>query len=264
MKGYMGKYKFSIMRRITQISIMLLFLAGSTYGWNVLKGNLSAAFLFGMIPLTDPYHISQMLVTLFIPTSEAFIGAVIVLAFYAVLAGRAFCGWVCPVNVVTDAANWLRKKLGINDTAQFSRGVRYWILGLSILLSFFLEVAAFEWISPVSMLHRGLVFGMGFGWIAVLSVFLFDLLITKNGFCGHICPLGGFYALVGRFNIIKPRYIHERCTICLKCIDICPEKQVLDTVGKKSSHILSGECINCGRCIEVCDDKAMIFSNRLH
>ncbi len=243
---------------------MTLFIAGSAYGWAILKGNLSAAMLFGVIPMTDPFHVSQMLSSLVIPASEAFIGAIIVFAFYAVIAGRAFCGWVCPMNIITDAANWLRKKLGINDTAQFNRDVRYWVLVLSLGLSIILGVAAFEWLSPISMLHRGLIFGMGFGWIAVLSVFLFDLLITKNGFCGHVCPLGGFYALTGRFNIIKPKYIHERCTACMKCIEICPEKQVLDTVGKKSGLVLSGECINCGRCIDVCDDKAMLFSSRLH
>ena len=112
------------------------------------------------------------------------------------------------------------------------------------------------------MLHRGIIYGMGLGWTAVAAVFLLDLLVVKNGFCGHICPLGGFYSIIGRYNIIKPRYIDERCTNCMKCIDMCPEKQVLHMVGKASGLVLSGECINCGKCVEVCDDDAIHFSSR--
>ena len=49
--------------------------------------------------------------------------------------------------------------------------------GLALLLSALTGVAAFEWISPISMLHRELIFGIGLGLTAVLGVFLFDLFI---------------------------------------------------------------------------------------
>jgi ferredoxin-type protein NapH len=49
--------------------------------------------------------------------------------------------------------------------------------------------------------------------------------------------------------------------MCSKCLDICPEKQVLHMVGEKSGAVRSGECTNCGRCIEVCDESALKFSN---
>jgi ferredoxin-type protein NapG len=37
-------------------------------------------------------------------------GCAIVVVFYALVGGRVFCSWVCPVNVVTDAAAWLRRR----------------------------------------------------------------------------------------------------------------------------------------------------------
>lgn len=259
---YLRKYRFLFSRRIIQVGILFFFLAGNIWGWSVLRGNLSAAELFEIVPLADPYHVSQMFAALSLPATEALTGAAIVFLFYAVLAGRAFCGWVCPMNIITDAANWLRKKLGISSSVRMDRNVRYWIIGLSLIISALLSIAAFEWVSPISMLHRGVVLGMGFGWLAVLSVFLFDLLVIKDGFCGHVCPLGGFYALTGRFSIIKPGFDNEKCNACMKCIDTCPEKQVLHMVGKEDGLILSGECTNCGRCIEVCDPEAIQFRNR--
>ncbi len=143
-----------------------------------------------------------------------------------------------------------------------SRNLRYWVLGLSLIISFAMGVTAFEFISPISMLHRGIIFGMGFGWAAVLIIFNFDLLVLKNGWCGHICPLGGFYSLVGKYSLVRVHHTQENCTLCMKCKVVCPEQQVLYMIGKESIPVLSGECTNCGRCVEVCDDDALNFSIR--
>ena len=100
-------------------------------------------------------------------------------------------------------------------------------LGLSLIISFALGITAFEFISPISMVHRGLVFGLGFGLSAMIVIFLFDLLVLKNGWCGHICPLGGFYSLIGKFSLIRVNHDSESCTNCMKCKEVCPEMQVL-------------------------------------
>ncbi len=54
-----------------------------------------------------------MLVASFSLGATAVIGAVIVGAFYALIAPRVYCSWVCPINLLTDLAAWLRKRLGI-------------------------------------------------------------------------------------------------------------------------------------------------------
>jgi ferredoxin-type protein NapH len=123
-------------------------------------------------------------------------------------------------------------------------------------------VTAFEFISPISMIHRGVIFGLGFGWAAAVIIFLFDLFVLKNGWCGYICPLGGFYALISRFSLIRVKHDESKCTLCMRCKEVCPENQVLFMVGKHSAQVLKGECTNCARCIEVCDDDALNFSIR--
>jgi ferredoxin-type protein NapH len=256
-------YRFLVLRRLTQISLLLLYVGGNIWGWNILKGNLSSSLLLESIPLSDPFAALQMFSAGAIISTNLIIGAAIITLFYMIVGGRVFCSWVCPVNMITDLSNYLRRKFGFNQIQKkqpASRSIRYWVLGLTLILSYILGVTAFEFISPISMTHRGIIFGLGFGWAAMLIIFLFDLFVLKNGWCGHICPLGGFYSVIGKFGFIRVNHEEEKCTVCMKCKDVCPESQVLFMVGKTSEQVLSGECTNCGRCIEVCDDDALNFS----
>jgi ferredoxin-type protein NapH len=244
---------------------MVLYFGANTWGWSILVGNLSSSEILGVIPMSDPYAVLQMFCAGALIASNVFLGAVIALLFYAIIGGRAFCSWVCPVNIITDAASYLRRKLQINQVQKkqpASRTIRYWVIALSLIISFALGVTAFEFISPIGMVHRGIIFGMGFGWAAIVIIFLFDLFVLQNGWCGHVCPLGGFYSLVGRYSLIRVRHHEEKCTVCMKCKEVCPEPQVLFMVGKSSQQIVLGECTNCARCIEVCDDDALNFSLR--
>lgn len=257
------KSKFLIARRITQFTIMFLYIAANVWGFNFLMGNLSSSKLLDTVPLSDPYAVLQMFTAGAVIASDVLIGAIIIFVFYMFIGGRAFCSWVCPVNIITDLSNYIRRKFGFNKILKrqpATRNIRYYVLVLSLILSFFMGYAAFELISPVSMVHRGLIFGLGFGWAAIVIIFLFDLFVLKNGWCGHVCPIGGFYSLIGRFSLIRVHHNHENCTACMKCKEVCPESQVLFMVTKDSIPVTSGECTNCGRCVEVCDDEALNFS----
>jgi ferredoxin-type protein NapH len=261
----MFKFRYLILRRITQTGVLIFFTLAAGNIVNVLSGNFSFALLFEKIPLTDPYATLQMLFAGAKLTVDVLIGAVIVLFFYSLIVGRMFCSWVCPVNMLADFASFLRKKLGINNdksSQRWSRSIRYWTMGLGLVLSLILGITAFEMISPIGILHRGIIYGMEVGWFVVIALFIFDLLVLKNGFCGHICPLGGFYSLTTRFSLLRVGHVKEKCTLCMLCKDVCPEKQVLHIVGKEDGIISSGECTNCGRCIEVCDDKSLKFTTK--
>jgi len=262
---FIKSHRFLILRRITQLSLLVLYFSANAYGLSILTGTLSSSLLLGIIPLSDPFAVLQMFAAGAVLGIDVLIGALIILLFYMIVGGRAFCSWVCPINMVTDFANWLRRVLYLDKTEKkvwLGRGVRYWMLGLTLILSFVTGIAAFEIVSPISMLHRGIVFGMGMGFAAVFSIFLFDLFAVKNGWCGHICPLGAFYSTSSKMNIIRIKHNQPNCTLCMKCKDVCPEKQILSIIGKESGDISSGECTNCGRCVEVCDDDALSFGIR--
>lgn len=266
METLWNNYRYLVLRRVTQLTLLLLYFGGNAWGWTVLRGNLSSSIFLDVVPMSDPYAALQMLAAGAVLATDLLIGVAVVTIFYMLIGGRAFCSWVCPVNMITDTANFLREKLGFNRIQGIkqpaSRKIRYWVLVLSLIISAIMGITAFEFISPISMVHRGIVFGLGFGWAAMLVIFLFDLFVLKNGWCGHICPLGGFYSLIGRFSLIKVHHDEAKCTLCMKCKVVCPEHQVLHMVGKQSAPVLSGECTNCARCIEVCDDDALEFSIR--
>jgi len=257
--------KYLILRRTVQLGILLLYFGANAWGWTLLQGNLSASLLLGTIPLADPYAVLQMFAAGAVLASNVLIGAAVITLFYVLVGGRAFCSWVCPVNMVTDLANWLRRKLGVSQVQKrvyMSRSIRYWALVLGLALSAAMGVTAFELVSPVSMMHRGIVFGMGLGAGALVVIFIFDLFVHEHGWCGYICPLGGFYSLLGRISLIRVRHDAAKCTACMKCKEVCPEKEVLFMVGKDSQSVLMGECTNCGRCVDVCNDDALGFSIR--
>ena len=265
--GKLWGWRYLILRRSVQLGVMLMFFGTLHWGWQLfdaplLRGNLSASEFVGMIPMADPFAVLQQLVSGQGLHTTVLLGAAILLVFYA-LAGRVFCGWVCPMNLVTDLAGWLRTRLKLNDLFRLPRSTRYWILGMALLLSALMGVAAFEWVSPISMLHRELIYGAGLGLTAALGIFVFDLLILKHGWCGHLCPLGAFYGLIGQRALLRVRFDDLTCTHCGECARVCPEPQVLN-LKQAAEHgmVIAGACSNCARCIPICPEHSLDFALR--
>lgn len=262
----MRKFKYLLLRRFTQVLLLVLYFGANAYGWHILEGTFGSSLLFGVIPLADPYTTLQVLATGFVIGTDVLLGAAIITLFYFVVGGRAFCSWVCPINMVTDLANWLRRVLKLDKEEVnyrfLKRSARYWIMVLGLIVSAVVGVAAFEVLSPITIMQRGIIFGFGAGISVVIAIFLFDLFGVKNGWCGHLCPLGAAYSLIGQKSLIRVKHDHEACTACMKCKVVCPENQVLYMINKESISVTDGECTNCGRCIDVCGDNALGFSLR--
>ena len=268
-KGWLGAHKFLLARRVTQLGILALFLLGPLAGLWIVKGNLAYSLTLNTLHLADPYVLLQSLLTGHVPAKAAVIGGAIVLGFYFLVGGRTYCSWVCPVNLVTDAAKWLRDRLGIRGPgANLSRNTRYWVLGLTLVMALATGTLAWEMVNPVSMLHRGLIFGMGAAWVVVGAVFLFDVFVSRHGWCGHVCPVGAFYSLVNRWSPLKVSAAERaRCNDCMDCFAVCPEPQVIKPALKGESQglgpvILASACTNCGRCIDVCSKDVFTFGSR--
>jgi ferredoxin-type protein NapH len=269
-KGWLGAHKWLLARRTSQLAILALFLLGPVAGVWIVKGNLSYSLTLDTLPLADPFVLLQSLLTGHVPEKLALIGAAIVTAFYFLVGGRVYCAWVCPVNMVTDLANWLRERLGIKGGARLSRHMRYWMLGMTLLLAALGGTLAWELVNPVSMLHRGLIFGFGSAWTVVLAVFLFDLFVVRRGWCAHVCPMGAFYSLLGKRSVLRVSAARRAaCNDCMDCYKVCPEPQVIVPALKGEGRdtgplILSSSCTNCGRCIDVCSKDVFHFGTRFH
>ena len=269
-KGWLRAHRWLLLRRFTQLAILALFLLGPLAGIWVVKGNLNYSYTLDILPLTDPYVALQSLVAGHVPETLGLAGIAIVLGFYLLVGGRVYCSWVCPVNMVTDAAGWLRDRLGIKGSVHLARQTRYWILAMTLIGSAATGVVLWELINPVSMLHRGLIFGVGAAWTVVVAVFLFDLFVMSRGWCGRLCPVGAFYSLVGKASPVRvsaPR--RAACNDCMDCFEVCPEPQVIRPALRGEEKgvgpvILASDCTNCGRCIDVCSKDVFTFGLRFN
>ena len=268
LKGWFYAHRYLILRRISQLAILGLFLVGPLFGIWLVKGNLASSLTLDVLPLSDPLVLLQVFAAGHVPETAALLGGLIVLVFYLIVGGRVYCSWVCPVNIVTDFAEWLRRRLGIKGSAHFSDKTRYWLLGAILLVAAVTGSVAWELINPVSMVYRGLVFGMGLAWGIVAAVFLLDLFVGRRAWCGHLCPVGAFYGMLGEAAVLRVSAVRrEQCDDCMDCFAICPEHQVIKPALKGADKgigpvITSGHCTNCGRCIDVCARDVFAFSTR--
>lgn len=266
-KGWWRAHRFLLLRRASQLAVFALFLLGPWAGVWWVKGNLSSSMTLGVLPLTDPFALLQVLAARHWPEASALIGTAIVVAFYAMVGGRVFCAWVCPVNPATDLAAWLRLKFKLRSGRAPRADLRYWLIGAVLLVCAVTGQAVWEFVNPVSMTQRAIIFGGGLAWAALLAVFLFDLLLAPRGWCGHVCPVGATYALIGRKSLLRVAATHSaRCNDCADCYAVCPEPQVI-VVPLKGKHgaspvITDSQCTNCGRCIDVCGPDVLRFTHR--
>ncbi len=256
-------HRFFIARRLTQTLILFAYFGANYFGWNTIIGNLSTALVFGVIPLSDPFSTLQMFFAGAVLTADILMGVAVVVFFYSVVGGRFFCSWVCPVNIVTETATWLRNILPFSTVdvcSTLPRSTRTWMIIISFALSYIFSLAAYEMINPIGIAHRGIIFGFGMGWVLLLAIFLFDLFSQEYAWCGHICPVGKFNALIGKYSLIKVVHDKDKCVNSLECFKACPEVQILNMVGHKSATITGSSCLKCARCIEVCETGAFEFS----
>ncbi|TAK47648.1 MAG: quinol dehydrogenase ferredoxin subunit NapH [Xanthobacteraceae bacterium] len=265
--GWWTANRFLVLRRAAQLGFLALFLTGPLFGFWIAKGTLASSLTLNVLPLTDPLVLAQSLGARHWPEATALLGAAIVLAVYLVLGGRTYCSWVCPVNPVTDLAAYLRRRLGIARGGPVKSSIRLWMLAMILIVAALTGTIAWELVNPITALWRTLVFGSLFGLWLVAAIFVFDLFVVRDGWCGHVCPVGAFYGLIGRAALMRVSARgRARCDDCLECYVVCPEDHVI-TPALREGHgpgpvILSGDCTACGRCADVCPERVFVFTHR--
>ena len=267
--GWLMANRWLVARRIAQFGFFLVFASGPWFGLWIAKGTLASSLTFNVLPLTDPLIALQSLAARHIPETSALIGAAIVLVAYLAIGGRTYCSWVCPINPITDLATWTRRRLGLDMKPwRVKPEVRLYLLAAVLLASAITGTIAWEIVNPITTLHRGLLFGVTWGLLPVAAIFMLDVFVAPNAWCGHLCPVGAFYGLLNHralTRISAPR--RDACDDCMDCYAVCPEMHVISPALKgartgASPVILSADCTTCGRCIDVCPERVFRFTHR--
>lgn len=177
--------------------------------------------------------------------------------------GRFFCGWICPATFLYELNSNLRlllHKLGFHTAnKKFDKRIKYGVLVTGLVLSAVNGTVIASAIYPPAIIGREAYYaialgGFGSGAIFFLLTLLFDLFVSKRGFCRYLCPGGALYSLLGRFRLLRIQRVVENCNDCAKCNAVCE-------FGLDPLHDNFGqECNNCTACIAVCPVEAMTFA----
>ena len=141
---------------------------------------------------------------------------------------------------------------GITGGAHVSRHTRNWLLGAILVVAGISGSVAWNSSTGLDGVSRVGV-GMGLAWGVIVAVFLLDLFVGRRMWCGHLCPVGAFYGLLGEGAILRVSATRrEDCDDCMDCFHVCPEHRVIKPALKGADKglgpvITSGHCTNCGR-----------------
>jgi ferredoxin-type protein NapH len=230
-------------------------LAGLTF----FQGTLSAADIY-RVPFADPLAALQVLLASGIAV-PAFIGsATAVTLLYYLLGGRTFCSWVCPVYLLTEFGDKIREKLQTGRMI-FSMHLKQGLLLLTFIATAVTGLPLFETISPIGIAARVAAFGLWSGLLLLAGIVVVEIMFARRIWCRSLCPLGAYYAIIGRYSPLKVSFTQDCCTNCGECTHVCPVEEVLEPSLQNGAKIIcSGECTGCGLCIDVCAPKALKVS----
>ncbi|MEO5376556.1 MAG: 4Fe-4S binding protein [Magnetococcus sp. DMHC-6] len=227
---------------------------------NAIKGNTWSGTLFGL-KLSDPLTlVSQMATQL--QVYWPLILTVLLPIGLTVLFGRFYCGWICPATFLYELFDKLRLLLlrsGIPlGAVRLDLRLKYLVLAIGIALSTALGTVVFSAIYPPAIIGRELQYWITVNSIGAGSTFfavtlLFDLLVSRRGFCRYLCPGGALYSLLGRYRLLRIQRLPNHCNDCTLCNRECQFglKPMRDEFGQ--------ECNNCTACIAVCPTQALTF-----
>ena len=170
----------------------------------------------------------------------------------AVVFGRLYCGYICPMNTLMIPTQWLSKKLKI----QTSKTPKW------------LKNGYFAWITLVGSIAIMLVSKKALGinlpilpfWI-VLAV-LVTLRYKPAVFHNLLCPFGALQRVFGRFAILSERVDKDACIGCKLCEGVCPSNAILVAQDDKKAVVNATLCHQCTNCSQVCPTNAIHYKTK--
>ena len=258
-------HKVTMIRRIVQAAFGL-GLIGTSIAHNLIAEQTGAAIAsaealcpFGGLETLYRYFTSGLTL------SKIHLSNLVMLAALMtglLLAGNAFCGWVCPFGALQDGLTWLRKKLPaklrVKEIMVAPRADRILRYGRYLVLALIL----IQTISTVKLWFADFdpyrtIFGLGWlfefnleaNWPAYTIALLVigGSLLIERAWCRYLCPLGGAISLFGKLSFLRIRRTGESCKGCAVCERPCPVK-----LPVASADTISSNCIGCLECVAAC------------
>jgi ferredoxin-type protein NapH len=193
----------------------------------------------------------------------------ILLFLTAVVVGRAFCAWACPVAGLceaTFAVNNNPARRGWRDLIKWF----IWAPWLAAVAAVAILVGGgLHSIDPFLGTYKGIsvhapVFFI-FYYLVLGIILILSLIFGRRAFCHYLCWMAPF-TILGRKvrNLLKTPALQliadaSLCDVCKRCDKTCPMS--LDVMNRVMAEDMEhNECILCGACVDVCHHNAVRFS----
>ena len=189
------------------------------------------------------------------PLNLSMLIAVLVLAL---IAKKAFCGWICPIGFLGELTGKLGAKLFPKRRQpgkklnEYLKLLRYPALIISLYFTYNIGDLILRGYDPFYIIFSG--FGHGtLGWIsiAILALLIVGSLLIPMFFCRYLCPLGATFDPFARLGLIKVARNEETCTQCAMCQTVCPH----NIAPHEKLLVRDRDCTNCLECLEACPEE---------
>ncbi len=234
----------------------------------------------GPVSMTDPLAGAEMVVASKGASRVLWIGLAIPVVL-ALLLGRVFCSWICPMGLLTELSDKLRRVLRWLELKPHNirpaRATKFVLLGVGLVVAAWTAAPVLGYVYPPAILNRelhDLVFGFfdraemgrfgfwagGLTWMSLViaAIVVIELTVSRRWWCRYVCPGGALYCLLGAVRPLRVYRRESACTLCGACNQACH-------LGLKpmQERVMGIECDNCGQCISHCSDDALGVGIRL-
>ncbi|MDI6800739.1 MAG: 4Fe-4S binding protein [Thermodesulfovibrionales bacterium] len=265
------KMPLSKLRRFVLLGIIILFLL-QFLKIKVLVGGLSGSLAVWFVKLIDIFAYFESLIASKDFTLTAFLAVLPIIGIYLVF-GRAFCGWVCPMDflfeIVDGFKNWSKVKV------KASPKIGYVIAAALLITSGLIGVPFFtNYFSHLTNFFRFITGGVFFALdlpfepsvLAYSGGIIVLLLVVEYIFprtwCRVLCPVGKTYGLFNKISLIRLKFREGACGECNLCDQVCYMNVKIARHIDRSS-LRDTNCIYCGRCAEGCETKGKLVKIKL-
>ena len=178
----------------------------------------------------------------------------------ALLARKAFCGWVCPVGTLSRALEWVGEKLFWRR--RWPTVPRWLDLALTsvkyLLLAFF--AWAILWQMPLEAIDGFVTSPYNVAADTKMLLFFLDLsrtsalvlgglalmsLVVKNAWCRWGCPYGALLGIASWGSPLRIVRDTATCNDCGACTRACP----VEIPVHARAQVRSPECTGCLSCV---------------
>lgn len=252
-------------RRLTQLGFAVAIVVAAVRHQLEPTGGTTASVdalcPFGAMETLVTWLTTGTLISRIHPSNLVLGGALLVATL---LAGNAFCGWICPLGSIQDLVWRLGRWLHLPELAvpaRLDKQLRWGRFVVLAVVIWFSVSTAKLWFADYDPYLA--IFGLDWlfnpGGMAVIGIVIAALVLVGSTvvnrlWCRYLCPLGGVLSVLSRFSFLRIRRNQDACTDCTLCDRPCPVGLQVST----ASPAVSADCIGCLDCVATCPVKGAL------